>query len=329
MNTSTTFPIGTPVIEMTEPSRREQTQAAPDPHSRTRLSWKYAILGWIFLAIEVTVMAALYQRGEGRTARNIYIFGICEIFGCDKEAFSATSVFNESGEVVSSDSSDDEEQCIIGEGPPYLAEVLALRAAIATLSQLFALCRPNACLWIPHKATFAVMFKCFECCCKLGEESGDNVERDRQVRTEYINTRTGRTERVEYGTGASGIYFCCMVLFMGTPVAVLSLYSWYPAYCGIQAVCELVTHATFGLGFAICALVCSCCCASGGIIDGEVANEDEKDLRRSAVSMMLILDSLLVGIFFVWGNFVQSGFAALAFALVPAFNISVLFSNHL
>ncbi|CAM9660152.1 unnamed protein product [Scytosiphon promiscuus] len=342
MNTITAFPGATPVIEMTEPSRREQTVSAPDPHSPRpsnptqegkdegddvpRLSWKYAIWGWVFLATEVAAMAALYQRGEGRTARNIYIFGICEIFGCDKDAFSDTSVFSDSGE-VSSDSSADEDQCTIGEGPPYLAEVLVLRAAIAVLTQMLAFCRPNACLWIPHKATFVFMYRLFECCNTGRMESQDAFDRDSQVRTTWVNTRTGQTERTEWGTDARYLHCFCIALHVVVPTAVLFLYSWYPAYCGIQAVCGLVTHATFGLGFAICALVCSFCCAVGGARNEDYDEEDAKNLQTFVVLIVLILDSFLVGIFFVWGNFVQSGFAAFVFALVPAFNLFVLLSG--
>lgn len=170
------------------------------------------------------------------------------------------------------------------------------------------------------------MNKIFVCCCQTVEEQSDAIEEDQGRITEYVDPRTGRVVRTERGTMVTPVSFACMLLFAGIPVAVLSLYSWYPAYCGIQAVCELVTHATFGVAFAICALVCSCLCAAGGGAEarnGET-EEDAKGSRKGIVWMQVFLDSLLVGIFFVWGNFVQSGFAAFVFALVPAYNLFAL-----
>ena len=158
-------------------NRRQSAAFSEDV--RTRISsfmhhpfWR--LKDWILLGVEVTVMAVLYQRGEGRIAllasdTQIFFLGppSPDEYQADVEPVAGWGdvyplQVRDNGELDAEFEATGTE-CLVGKGPPYLAYALAYRAAISVLAQMVILGKylltkehsPGQIVWPPDSSVRA------------------------------------------------------------------------------------------------------------------------------------------------------------------------------
>lgn len=265
-----------------------------------KLPWKVTIFGWVLLGIQVIVMGALYLDGGGR------------IVALEaKDGVSDPAEVGSNGSIVA-----DDYRCLVSGGPPYLAIVVGLRAAVAVCAQVIVfgfsdrgLLKPHEAMWLIFAFVISRWLICSAACC-VGAMHTQPVTRQIETRDGNGNVTGWHTETDD---GGAGCLCCAAIWWMLIPLTVFWFFTGRTASINLSAVCELtLDDGNFLYWFSMGSL-------SFVIVVGLLSS---CYLRDSQFARTLVaIDSVVIGITSIWGNYVQSGVVAGVFGLLPAFNL--------